>query len=70
MRRSGHFEKGVDHYGIYEVYYDDNGDIDGWTETTMEPSGESLDDLKEDMRYMCAALENPVLDYETGKEIE
>ena len=33
-------------FGIYEVYYDDNGKVKGWTEDSMTPVCSSSDDLK------------------------
>jgi len=59
---------------IYEVYYDDHGNVNGWTENPASPSyyvdeddGQSsiLDDIKRFER----ATTMPTLDYATGKEI-
>ena len=40
-KSSGEYE-----YGIYEVYYDDNGNIKGWTEDSMIPNCSSEEDLR------------------------
>ena len=50
-------------YGIYEVYYDDNGNIEGWTEDPMTPTGSSEDDLRDELEIMKAALNNETLIY-------
>ena len=57
-------------YGIHEVYSDSAGNIDGYTIDGIAPLGETLDDLKEDMKYMAAALLKPVLQEVDGKLIE
>lgn len=49
-------------YSIREVYYDDNGNIEGWTSTACEPSGEDMDDLEDDFEGMRLAFHRPVLD--------
>jgi len=36
---------------IYEVYYDDNGRIEAFTEEPVGPSGESLEELRQDLEY-------------------
>ena len=60
-----------DEYGqfvIHEVYYDIDGNIDGWTANPTKPCGdESLDDLKEDIKIYVKALEKPVLIEVEGK---
>ena len=56
-------------YGIHEVYYDEAGVCDA---TTVEPEpviGTSVDDLRWTLEHMLRALDKPVLDYETRKEI-
>ena len=71
------------HYGIYEVYYDDEGNVEGWTESPTDVSAWGLTDedyeegidshhkaeLGKCLYYMRRALEQPILDYKTGKEI-
>ena len=53
-----------DIYQLYEVYYDDDGKIEGMTENAMQPYGESLEELKNDLQWMMEALREPVLDME------
>lgn len=51
-------------FGIYEVYYDDNGNITSCTIEPMDPYGTTVDDLKECLTMMQKAFSFPVLDYE------
>ena len=60
-------EEQYDSYQLYEVYYDDDGKIEGMTENAMEPYGESVEELQNDLEYMMEALKQPVLDM---KELE
>lgn len=55
-------------YAIHEVYHDERGKVNGWTTEACHPHGETLTELRSDMRYMAQALKRPVLDYNTGKE--
>ena len=61
---------GVHTYAIHEVYYDDLGLVETWTEAPDGPMGDTLAELRSDHRMMAEAFELPVLDYETGKEVE
>ena len=47
-------------FKIHEVFYDDE-DFDGWTISPMSPSGESVEELAEELRLMAEALKLPVL---------
>jgi hypothetical protein len=49
---------------IHEVRYDAAGEPKGWTEEEASPGGETLDDVRADLKHMLAALELPVLDFE------
>ena len=60
-------EKEYDSYQLYEVYYDDDGKIEGMTENAMQPYGESVEELESDLVFMMQALKQPVLDM---KELE
>jgi hypothetical protein len=51
-------------YAIYEIYYDDEGNIALFTEDPVYPMGESLDELRGDLEYLRHALTQPVLKYE------
>jgi len=48
-------------YEIYEVYYHYNGSLKMYTENSIKPFGESLEDLKDELNMMIKAFENPVL---------
>lgn len=51
-------------FGIYEVYYDDNGQIKWWTENSMVPTCQSEKGLLEEMKIMERAFEQETLIYE------
>jgi hypothetical protein len=57
-----HFDSGEVHYGIREVFYDEDGTVKGWTAEPVDPHGESVDGLRECLQRMLAALDKPVLD--------
>ena len=48
-------------YGIHECFYDDIGRVWGCSESSCEPYGETLDELREDFRYMGLAFDKPVI---------
>ncbi len=47
---------------LHEVRYDAAGQPTTWTEDEASPGGETLDDVRADLRHMLAALDLPVLD--------
>lgn len=49
-------------FQIHEVYYDESGNIDGWTKEAVEPSGETIGELREDIRYFHSAFRKEVLE--------
>ena len=58
---------------VYEVYYNDDGSIEGWTQDPVTPSyyvgvddGSIVDSID---RFMAAAA-RPTLDFVTGQEID
>jgi len=51
-------------FGIYEVFYDDQGRAWAVTENPVEVSGDSVDDLAKTLKWMKAALSKKVLDYD------
>lgn len=57
-------------FNIYEVYYDENGKVNAWINRPMEPYGNSLSDLKEDIGMFMKALELPVLAWEDMPEVD
>jgi hypothetical protein len=48
-------------FTIHEVHYNAKGDIISVSEDPMGPSGETLEELKDDMEYLLQALDRPVL---------
>ena len=51
-------------FGIHEVYYDADGVPAMCTEDTVEPWGETLEELESDMKRYFEALQKPVLIFE------
>lgn len=49
-------------YEIHEVYYDDDGTIESWTEQPIAPFGESFLELQNDLNYMAKATQKPILE--------
>ncbi|ETR72675.1 MAG: hypothetical protein OMM_07384 [Candidatus Magnetoglobus multicellularis str. Araruama] len=60
--RKEHKETNSITYHIHEVYYSDNGTIESWTERPVQPLGENLFELREDIRYFLRAFRRPVLE--------
>ena len=59
---------------IYEVYYYDDGTINGWTNDPVGPmfyvdEDDGQSSIRDDIQRMMEACDKPTLDYETGKEI-
>lgn len=50
-------------FGLHEVYYTD-GKPSMCSVDAMEPHGETLDELLEDMKHFQSALAKPTLNYE------
>ena len=50
-----------DSFGVHEVFYNDDGVIDGWTESPVDPHGETLDELKQSIHRFEIATEKPML---------
>lgn len=59
--RKYHEESDSSTYQIHEVYYDDENMIEGWTQSPVEPMGESLAELRNDIQYFIKAFQKPVL---------
>lgn len=57
-------------YEIYEVYYNQDGTINGITEEPIRIREETVDDLRKTVERLTKCLNNPVIDYDTFKEIE
>jgi len=54
----------MDTFQIHEVYYREDGAIHTFTEDPVGAFGESLEELKRDLRWMLEACDKEVLDYE------
>jgi hypothetical protein len=48
---------------IYEVYYSDDGSVQGYSEAPTYPAGNSVSALRTNCERYCAALQKPVLVY-------
>lgn len=68
MRRS---EGGETFDGIYEVYYDNDNNVTGWTTDPVAPICSQDDEytFKEILEQYITACDKPILDWESGKEI-
>lgn len=49
---------------IYEVYYREDGTVEGYSAAPSFPSGETVEELSENCRQYFSALEQPILLYE------
>ena len=47
---------------IHEVYYDEKGEIEGWTENAVKPIGMDVEEVKNNLDKMLQACEKPVLE--------
>lgn len=58
-------------YGIHEAFYtDDQSTPSSITVNQIAPYGETKGELRECLAMMLKALDKPVLDYDTRKEVE
>ena len=69
--RKHHRESETDTYQIHEVYYHKDGTIEGWTESAVQPFGETPGELREDIRFFMKAFQKPILEEQVkdGKPI-
>ena len=60
-----------DSYELHEVYYTDEGAIEGWTVDPVAPHGESSVELREDVRWFLQAFRRPILEARSveGREV-
>lgn len=56
---------GETRYAVHEVYYDDSGKPTSCTVDPVEPSGETLEELRRDCANYIRALDMPVLEYDS-----
>ena len=59
-------------YSIHEAFYGLKGGVDkpSITDNPVDPYGETLEELREELQLMLRALDAPVLDYKTEEEIK
>lgn len=50
-------------FGIYEVYYDENGKVSSWTQESMTPVCSSSDDLEYEIKVMMEAFKKETLEF-------
>ncbi|BDD05593.1 hypothetical protein [Aureibacter tunicatorum] len=51
-------------FGIYEVYYDENGNVKGWTKDSLTPTCSDEENLKYELQErMMKAFEKETLTY-------
>ena len=67
MRRD---HSGDETLAVHEVFYDDDGKVEGWTEAPCHPMGATPVGLLDDFQQMLEAFDAPILDYETGKVVD
>ena len=51
-----------DWYAIHEVYYDENEKIEGITENSIAPGGNTAEELKNELERMIKCLEKEILE--------
>ncbi len=61
-------------YAIHEVFYHDDGMLNGWTKEPVAPifngeDGDGIELLRAEFNSQMLAFDKPILDYETGKDI-
>ena len=49
-------------YSIREVYYDNNGKVNGWTEDAIAPESNTIEGLLEILQLMLNCLDKPILE--------
>lgn len=60
---------GSDFWAVHEVYYDDTGRVETWTESHVYPSGENWAELSRDVGAYAKALMQPALDVTSGQAV-
>ena len=53
---------GEEWYEIREVYYGDDGEVQGWTARAASVSEASLEDMKVSLQRMLESLDKPVIE--------
>ncbi len=52
---------GVEEFSIREVYYDKAGNVSGYTKSAVDPYGQSIQELRDDLHKMLEATDKGVL---------
>lgn len=63
-------ESDTEVFEIHEVHYNDEHQIEGWSESPIAPMGAALLELKGDIELMRRAFEKPVLFEQTENNRE
>ena len=66
--RHHHSETDSVTYHVHEVYYREDGGIEGWTQEPVTPMGEMAEELREDIRYFLHAFRCPILEVKETDE--
>lgn len=61
-------KKKVYDFAIHEVYYDEKGRIDGWTNDSMRFVGESPKEMWENILFRLEAFKAPILELYKDKK--
>lgn len=56
-------------YAIHEVYYKEDGSVEGWAESASDTYCEDINDMQDMVDKMMQGTAKAVLDYNTGEEI-
>ena len=63
-------EIGEYEFAVYEVYYDEGGNLCGWTENPLTPTCLSEDDLRHELTIMMEAFKKETLEYDMEQKDE
>jgi len=58
-----HVENGYEFFCIHEVFYSDEGVVEGWTDKPAVVMGESVNGVKDIIKAMLKKSSEPVIDY-------
>lgn len=50
-------------FGVYEVYYDEKGNVSSWTTKSLTPTCSSAEDLEHEMNVMMKAFKQETIEY-------
>lgn len=53
--------KNAEQFAIHEVFYKEDGSVEGYSDSPVFPRGESLEELAKELEHYASALEKPVL---------